>query len=290
MGERMIPLDQIREIIQKIPANWESFDPTSIKSELEELKAASVTAGNQELAKQVWCYETAVEALSHYINAFREMQAEKFYEGWCLLERAELSCMWLHQHFTSKSDEFKTNFIATQVEKFQALFPYKLFISPELIEHEKRCSICQNIISIRNPCGHKVGEIYNGEMCHRIITKAEVVAIAIVEKPVQKYSIMFFVDQETGETRDQHDYSIVKFLTNRLTSPFHGWSCEWTTVRHPHERFSHMGRNDKCPCESGKRYKHCCLPNKAGVLRPHCEITFEVPPPRGIPAFAYSRS
>jgi uncharacterized protein YecA (UPF0149 family) len=26
------------------------------------------------------------------------------------------------------------------------------------------------------------------------------------------------------------------------------------------------GRNDPCPCGSGKKYKHCCLGNKAAAI------------------------
>jgi len=34
-----------------------------------------------------------------------------------------------------------------------------------------------------------------------------------------------------------------------------------------------MGRNDKCPCGSGKKYKHCCLPKiKANELPPRIRV------------------
>ena len=26
--------------------------------------------------------------------------------------------------------------------------------------------------------------------------------------------------------------------------------------------YSHVGRNDKCPCGSGKKYKNCCMPKE----------------------------
>ena len=33
-----------------------------------------------------------------------------------------------------------------------------------------------------------------------------------------------------------------------------------------------IGRNDKCPCDSGKKYKQCCLPKELEAQRPK-EIT-----------------
>ena len=35
-----------------------------------------------------------------------------------------------------------------------------------------------------------------------------------------------------------------------------------------------VGRNDKCPCESGKKYKQCCLPKEIESARPP-KITIE---------------
>lgn len=29
---------------------------------------------------------------------------------------------------------------------------------------------------------------------------------------------------------------------------------------------SHPGRNDRCPCGSGKKYKHCCQAKKDGAV------------------------
>jgi len=151
------------------------------------------------------------------------------------------------------------------------LFPYKLFFSPEIIEHEKKCNICGKIISIRNPCGHEVGEIYNGEMCIRIVTKAEFISISLVESPLQKYSVPFMTDPKTGKTVDHYDYSLLENLLKILKSPFDEWDYKKTTKMYPHSKFKHIGRNENCPCGSGKKYKQCCL-KREGVTLPHYEF------------------
>ncbi len=35
-----------------------------------------------------------------------------------------------------------------------------------------------------------------------------------------------------------------------------------------------VGRNDKCPCDNGKKYKYCCLPKEIKRDRPP-QITIE---------------
>lgn len=143
------------------------------------------------------------------------------------------------------------------------------------------CSICRRRIRPRRPCGHSVGEIYGGEQCHRVITSIDaVLGIAFVTNPVQKYSVVFMHDPVTGKSRDHYRYDSVKYAANALREPFDDWDVERTTRRQPHLRFSGVGRNDPCPCESGKKYKRCCLP-ETGVLRPHLQFSFFAPPPPG---------
>ena len=112
----------------------------------------------------------------------------------------------------------------------------------------------------------------------RIVTKLEVMGISIVDKPVQKYSVLFLSDEKTGKQRDHYNYALVQYAISALREPFDGWDVERTSRRQPHSRYAAIGRNDPCPCESGKKYKKCCL-RETGVLRPHYEFTFEIQPP-----------
>ena len=165
------------------------------------------------------------------------------------------------------------------VEQFQSLFPYKVFASPGMLVKEKVCSICGDPISIRNPCGHEVGEIYDGEMCLRRITEAEVLEVSLVETPGHKYAVAFASSSESGGgIKDQYNYAAVRYVIDGLRSPFDAWDLERTKRRHPHSRYYHVTQDEDCPCESGKTYEECCL-SESGVLRPHLNIIFSVPPP-----------
>ena len=256
---------------------------------LAQIKRQAVARGDQEEAKRIWCYEKILQIQSSYLSSFYDMKAGNYYGAWCSLERVEIALHFLERHFSSESDDdqYRLRFIEEHSRQFQSLFPYGLFMSPAFLETEKKCSICGHPISIRNPCGHQVGEIYDGEMCCREVTKAEVLEISLVTNPVQKYSVPFLVDPKTGKQKDHYDYTFVQYVVSGLWRPFDAWDMRRTEARHPHSRYAHVGRNDDCPCGSGGKYKDCCL-RESGVLRPHLDIRFTVPPPEDLPRLAFT--
>ncbi|HEX5754016.1 MAG TPA: SEC-C metal-binding domain-containing protein [Archangium sp.] len=282
-------IDAAFSTLSTLPTSWGSWDAHPILEALQAEKSKAVATSDQERAKRTWCCEQAILIHEEYINAFRLMKRGEFYNAWCNLEKAERGLGWLERHFPFTPDDYHLAFTYQQIGRFQKLFPYAYFASPEMVAREKTCNICGARVSIRSPCGHRVGEVYNGELCVRKVSKSEFIGIALVRNPVQKYSVPFLLDPETSKSRDHYDYSLINFIVDRLASPYHGWSFEWTKKRHPHARFKSTGRNDPCPCESGVKYKKCCWSNPEGVLRPHCEIDFEVPPPSNLSMFTYSK-
>jgi hypothetical protein len=171
------------------------------------------------------------------------------------------------------------------------LFPY-LFTSPELTIKDKICSICHKKNSIRHPCEHKNGEIYNGEMCYQIWEGIELISVSIVKSPVQKFSVLFYQNPETGEMDDYYDYGLLEYFLeyfmDYLQSPFHSWEIRTTTIRHPHSNYLHLEPDNYCPCDSGKKYRHCCL-SEPGILQPYYEFTLSVPPPEDIQTIKYPK-
>lgn len=283
-------LDQALSYLSEAPSTGlDEPQIDSVRVILRTLKAEAVVAGDQELAKQLWCYEQILRIQCDYLKSFQQMKGAQYYDAWCTLEQVEIKIGFLEKHFniSINNDLFKVSFIKTQVERFQALYPYRLFSSPGMLVIEKRCSICNAVITLRSDCGHLPGEIYDGEMCGREITDAQLLEVSLVTRPFKKSAVMFIIDQQSGRSKDQYDYSLVNYVVRGLQDPFHGWSADWTTTRHPHSKYKNLGRNDTCPCESRKKYKNCCL-RESGVLRPHLNITFEVAPPPDMPAIEYT--
>jgi hypothetical protein len=144
-------------------------------------------------------------------------------------------------------------------QKYQELFPYDFFFSRESIESDFTCSICGAKFGLRrNNCSHEVGEIYNGEMCCRIINKVELLGISIVRKPFDKYTILHAEGVE-------YNYYLLEKLMEYLDNPFETWdtisrSLSGITKNDP--LYRNLGRNDKCPCGSEKKFKKCCMVEK----------------------------
>ena len=279
-------LNDVTSYLRNAPVNFPARESKPYKSALGVLKEQAVENGDQELAKSIWCYEQVLKIQDYYISAYFQMKASEFYNAWCLLARVELTIHFLSRHFND-DDEYYISFIEEHTQQYQSLFPYKVFISPEILENEKICSICSKVVTPFNICEHKVGEIYDGCMCSRIVTKAELLGTAFVENPVQKYSVPFMSSPDGKQEKDHYNYACVEYLITRVNSPFNAWKVEHTMTRIPHSRYSHIGRNEPCPCESGKKYKQCCLLHK-GVLRPHEEFLFEVLPPQHLLATEYT--
>jgi hypothetical protein len=256
-----------------------------IRASLAEHKQASLAVCNQRYAKFLWCWEQALRVQEHYLLAFRHLKTGDYYDAWCALERTELGLASLERHEKQSWSEFRLGEINAATLRWQALFPYRMFFSPEIVYLEKECSVCNAKVLPNAFCGHLLGEIYNGEMCFRTITNARILSISLVDKPFQKYSVAFMTDG-SGMRKDNYKYHLVKYAASALTNPFDDWNVAESKRRQPHARFADVGRNDSCPCDSGAKYKRCCLP-RAGVLRPHFQFTFAVSPPATVSADTY---
>jgi hypothetical protein len=244
--------------------------PQQIGIKLEKYKRNAVMRSDELAAKEAWCFEKALDIQELYIRAFSALQRGSFYDGWCLLEQVGISLGQVEAHAGRFWHLFKLGFISVHVERWQSLFPYKVFFSPEIIEVEKRCSICNLIVRPRTGCTHRLREIYEGEMCFHIITKMQALGVGMVSNPVQKYSVAF-ISGKNGESIDQYDYTPIKYALKISDSLFPDWTVKRSVRLQPHARFSHVGRNERCPCGQDKKYKKCCL-LKAGVAQPHLEF------------------
>ncbi len=234
-----------------------------------------VRNGDEEGAKQVWILKKISTIQQIYLAVFQLLKDKKYYLAWQELERCEISITNLARHY-----DYKTNssiaFVDEYVKKYQRLFPYRLFSSYEMVHEEIKCSICNQIITPRNFCGHKVGEVYRGEMCGRIISKSKMLGLAIVKNPVNKYAVLF----PGGMENDTYRYDLLDYLLPRLNTPFAKWELSITKKAHPIEKFSHIGRNAKCPCGSKKKFKNCCM-NKPEIETDHHCFTFDEVPYQG---------
>lgn len=236
----------------------EVFDFDEYLQLLSQIKKIAVFSQDQESAKQIWIRETITNIHKCYCRAFHLLQNRDYYEGWCQLERVEIEFGFLRRHFVYDDNPFNLKFIEKATRNLQVLFPYKLFGSSEILKIKKQCSICAKEISIRNPCGHVIGEIYDGEMCQRIVTEAKLLAVSIVENPGNKYSVLFLDANKEQGKKDPYHYETIDYLLSLVNSPYEYWDLELQERFFPKSDYENLTKKDSCPCGSGKDYGDCC--------------------------------
>lgn len=232
---------------------------------LSEMKSEAVVSKDELTAKAIWCLETIGRIQDHFLSAFLHLKASEFEEAWYQLERCEIEISFLDGHFTEQRSEFGIEHIRTHTRQFQELYPFTIGLSPAFLKEEVRCSICHTKISLRSGCGHRVREIYNGEMAARVITKVKMLHVSIVDTPFQKYSVIF------PNGNDDPRLKPFKELAYRLESPWRSWRFEKEERRDYHPAYRDVGRNERCPCGSSLKYKRCCLNNEK--VFPHYSIS-----------------
>ena len=99
-------------------------------------------------------------------------------------------------------------------------------------------------------------------MCCHEVTDRELLAISIVTDPFDKYAIIKMEGQE-------YNYDPLERLMNVVKDPFTLWNVDELSIISP--EYKNIGRNDLCPCGSGKKYKKCCL-GTAKIYTTHYRI------------------
>ena len=88
------------QIIEKLNLiDSQSYSLEELDKELQLIKENYVKENNQEQAKQIWIFQTIIEIHKLYRNAFNLLKNKAYYEGWCQLERVEITIGSLKKHF-----------------------------------------------------------------------------------------------------------------------------------------------------------------------------------------------
>lgn len=194
---------------------------------------------------------------------FQLLKSGKYEEAWRVMNRIDISMGNLRINFGEGMNHYNLTFINQIIKYYEKVFPDFVYTSREGIIKSEKCSICGEKVSLRGGCSHVPGKLYMGELCLREVTDYEIIGVAIVKHPLDKYAILKLEGQE-------YNYQVLDYLMRKLDSPFRPWYIEELKRKRP--EFMNVGRNEKCPCGSGNKYKRCCYntPKEYGL---HYRIT-----------------
>ncbi len=240
-----------------------------VGAEIEQLRQNAIIEKNEPAANYYWCVLQIYKIQRSFLAAFKALKEQRYEDAWARFDHTDIKLSFLESNFEidSDSDVYHLKFIGDMIKEYQKLFPYHYFISRECVIKAEQCSICGQPISLRKPCGHKVGKLYMGELCLRQVIDAEIKALAIVTDPFDKYTYLQLPDKE-------YDYGMLEALMSEVDSPYDKFNIE--TIKVKKLEYEHVGRNEPCPCGSGKKYKKCHR-GKNGELMDHHIIHMEKP-------------
>lgn len=262
----------LQKLSDSISGNLRQNSEKDWKLRLEKastLKQSAQTVRNCEEANIAWFLESVCSSRLDMISVWENINSGNFYDAWVTLEHIEICSRWLIKNPFLDLDFFGVIRLAKSAENWQSLYPYRVFISPEFIVKSEECSICGQSMGPWSDCSHKVGNVYCGEFCSRIVKDVDIGHVSLVSDPVQKYSAII---PKTEDGSDPMDYRLVEWVAMRCDGPFSDWMPKRGKRIHPHSAFD-QGPSDLCPCRSEKRYDVCCL-DKVGVEAPHIDIVF----------------
>ena len=234
---------------------------------LSQLKREAVNTDDQVTAKAVWCLETIDRIQRHFLSAFSHIRSEACKVAWTDLESCEIQISFLDRHFTENSREFGIEHARVHTKQLQELYLLEYGISPGFLKKEVHCSICDTRLTLRSRCGHQIGEIYDGQMCGRVVKNMEFLHFAFVKNPAQKFSVIF------PNGNDDLRLHLVKFLGQTLSSPWDSWSYNKETRKEFHPLFKDLDGSAPCPCDSDQEYKQCHFGKEETF--PHFQFNFE---------------
>ena len=189
---------------------------------IEEYRKDAIKIQDENTANYWWCMRQIYIVQEKYLSFFCKLREHDYEEAWFTLERIDIELSFLEGVFdigNEYDDKYHLVFIGKIIKHFEALFPYRYFISTETLIKSEECSICGQKVNIRHPCGHEPGKLYMGEFCSRKVTDCKFVGAAIVTDPFDKYSFMKIDGLE-------YNYKMLDYLMDNLYSAWDVWCVE----------------------------------------------------------------
>ena len=231
----------------------------NIGERIERLRQKAISKHDEEQANYCWCLKQIYLIKNGFFTAITDLKNKNYEDAWLKFDNIDIKLGNLENNFDiyQENDKYNLVFIGRIIKEYQKLFPYRYFSSRESIIKTEKCSICGKEISLRHSCGHKVGKLYMGELCSRIVVDMELKAIAIVTDPFDKYAILKIEGKE-------YNYCMLEKLMTLINDPYDDFYVEVTKIKKPN--YKKIGRNSMCPCGSGKKYKKCHLDTKDELM------------------------
>jgi len=253
------------EFLELIKSKYRNLEIEKYKPLIENEKKLCKQNNDEKLLLLIWYCLSIIQAFEIYHEVFILLKKREYYNAWNELAQIEGIINCIKKNIPDYSKYVACSFLENKIVKLQNIYPYKLFTSVVLTDTKEECSICGSTMNPFTGCEHIRGKVYQGELCYSIINDGKWVGDDFVEKPADKSAVAFIgID-------DPEKYKLLEYLIPKLPNEYTKWDYKKLTKYESHSNYT-IGRNDKCPCQSGKKYKNCCMNNPKGIKYDHYEF------------------
>lgn len=251
---------------------FNQFEFTEGQKTVSDLKAylqkerESPASTQESYLNDLYVLDRYLQFLCSYGALWERIHDQKFADSWVCLQ----DCLDLLRVLKRFSD-IHESFFEVQLTELEKMYPYEIFFSTGMIVEGLECSICGFDVD-SDQCSHIRGQLYAGKMASAIVQK--VVQIdhgSLVRNPMDKRCVVQYED--TG-----HQFNVIRYLSNLLIAKqcliSDCWHLTHSKRQMRNPDYQKLGRNDPCYCDSGKKFKRCCI-SKEYVEQDHVNIVRE---------------
>ena len=254
-------INNVIDVINKKKARLQKSDFSVSYLELHEaepifksIKQHAIESANEKLANAQYVALLYLKLLCQTSSYFSALGAKTYRESWDILQDCLDSAIWIGR-YTTIENRYEVPQIVELLVNYENLYPFKVFASTEMVYSESKCSICGKSVQSFD-CPHIKCNLYWGEVATEIISKIEEFqAVAMVSHPLDKRCVM----ELTDDTRtNEEKFQMLDEFLQKCIPPLQLFSIEVQKNRSPRKDIKIVGRNEKCTCGSGKKFKNCC--------------------------------
>jgi len=238
----------------------------NIKNEIIDKNNALINK-SEHILNEYYVFRSYIDFLIEYCKIWKLLKIYKFSESWDILQNT-MDILRILKKFTNHKKEKQICFFENQLINLEKLYPYDVFVSIGAMVDYFECSICgQDIDSM--DCPHLKGELYNGVMAIAVAKNlVSLDHVALVKHPIDKRCVIQYEDSS------EH-FRIIRYLAELINEkkfkPFYFGELKFSTKVVINTDYKTIGRNKKCFCGSGKKFKQCCIEKKT-IESEHIDI------------------
>lgn len=231
---------------------------TELLNDIKKIKDGTIVKSEQ-IQNELFVFCAYIKFLISYATIWEKLVDQKYGNSWTSLQNT-IDQFRIVKKFSCKNKDSKhLSFFENQLISLEKLYPYNIFFSIGAVVDYFECSICGLDID-SDKCPHFKGELYNGEIAVAIAKNIrELDHVSMVKNPADKRCIVQYDDE--GEQFKMVRY-ISKLLREKMLRPFDFGKLRFSEKIIPNPDYVKLGRNQKCFCGSGKKFKHCCIDEK----------------------------